>query len=123
VKPHSPAAKTFDAGQCPLCGQPNDCQLCTIAAYKGPCWCAAVKIPEELIAQIPPESRNKTCVCLTCVMKFHRSKENTLGIRKSRNEIKGRVLPHGAGFAETVNSNPWVITRPKREGKDIVGIQ
>ena len=44
---------------CPLCDGPNDCQLCTVAAYKGPCWCAKVKIPDELIAQVPAESRNK----------------------------------------------------------------
>jgi hypothetical protein len=70
------AAKTFDAGDCPLCGQPNDCQLCTDAAYKGPCWCAKVKIPDELIAQVPPELRNSACLCRNCVMKFHRAKTN-----------------------------------------------
>ncbi len=70
------AAKTSDAENCPLCGQPNDCQLCTVAVYKGPCWCAKVKIPEELIAQVPPESRNKSCICRACVMKFHRDNAN-----------------------------------------------
>ena len=40
----------MDTRKCPLCGRPNDCQLCTVAAYKGPCWCAKVKIPDELVA-------------------------------------------------------------------------
>ncbi len=70
----NPTAKTFDAENCPLCSRPNDCQLCTVAAYKGPCWCAKVKIPDELIAQVPADLRNKACICRTCVMKFHRSK-------------------------------------------------
>ncbi|HEV2692821.1 MAG TPA: cysteine-rich CWC family protein [Verrucomicrobiae bacterium] len=59
---------------CPLCGGLNDCQMCSVAIYKGPCWCMKVKIPEELIAQLPAESRNRTCICRACVMKFHRSK-------------------------------------------------
>jgi hypothetical protein len=62
------------ADHCPLCNQPNDCQLCTVAAYKGPCWCAKVKIPDELIAQVPPDLRNKACICRECVMTFHRKK-------------------------------------------------
>jgi hypothetical protein len=32
--------------------------LCTAAAYKGPCWCARVKIPDELIAQVPRDLQN-----------------------------------------------------------------
>jgi hypothetical protein len=72
------AAINFDARRCPLCGQPNDCQRCTVAAYKGPCWCAKVKIPDELIAQVPPEWRNSACICRGCVMKFHRAKANSV---------------------------------------------
>jgi hypothetical protein len=71
MNPTEPAAP--DASQCPLCGQPNDCQLCTTAAYKGPCWCTAAKIPDELIAKVQPESRNKACICRDCVTQFHRN--------------------------------------------------
>jgi hypothetical protein len=56
--------------RCPLCGQPNDCQLCTTAAYKGPCWCEAADIPHELLARVPAELRNKACVCRACVNNF-----------------------------------------------------
>jgi len=68
------ATKISEMGQCPLCGQPNDCQLCTVAAYKGVCWCAKVEIPDALIAQVPPDLRNKNCICRACAMAFHRSK-------------------------------------------------
>ncbi len=67
-------AKIMTATHCPLCGQPNDCQLCTVAAYKGACWCAQVEIPELLLAQVPPDLLNKNCICRACVMAFHRSK-------------------------------------------------
>ncbi len=49
-----------DTNLCPLCGSPNDCQLCTPTAYKGPCWCDGVEIPETLIAQVPTDLRNKS---------------------------------------------------------------
>ena len=76
------ATKAFDAGQCPLCGQANACQLCTVAAYKGPCWCAQVKIPDQLIAQVPAELRNKACLCRACVMKFHRDQADGAALPK-----------------------------------------
>ncbi|MCO5052186.1 MAG: cysteine-rich CWC family protein [Verrucomicrobiae bacterium] len=62
------------ASNCPLCGRPNECQLCTAAAYKGPCWCATVMIPEELIARVPAERRTEACICRNCVMEFQRAK-------------------------------------------------
>ena len=71
-----------DTNLCPLCGSPNDCQLCTPNAYKGPCWCDGVEIPETLIAQVPTELRNKTCICRECVMQFHRTKPNDAGSQR-----------------------------------------
>ena len=56
----------------PLCGGRNDCQLCTAAAYKGPCWCESAKIPPELLVRVPTEARNSACICRTCVNTFHR---------------------------------------------------
>ena len=53
---------------CPLCGGPNECQSRTGAAYKGPCWCASVNIPERLLACVPTELRNRACICHDCVM-------------------------------------------------------
>jgi hypothetical protein len=75
---------SLDAARCPLCGQPNGCQLCTAAAYKGPCWCATVSIPEELLARVPAELRNKACICRNCVREFHRAKEGGVAGPKIR---------------------------------------
>jgi hypothetical protein len=66
--------KAAQPANCPLCGRPNECLLCTNAAFKGPCWCTRVEIPEALLAKLPPDSRNKACLCRDCVMEFHRSK-------------------------------------------------
>src|ERR1700744_2132606 len=75
-------SKVLDEGRCPLCNEPNNCQLCTVSAFKGPCWCARVQIPDELLAQIPPEYRNKACICWDCVMNYHRSKNSKAGQQK-----------------------------------------
>jgi len=62
----------FDPAICPLCGGPNDCQLCSPAAHKGACWCAQLEIPEELLARVPVALRQRACICRSCVEKFHR---------------------------------------------------
>src|SRR5262245_47289909 len=66
-----------DPARCPLCGGPNDCRLCTSAAYKGPCWCESVNIPPDLLACVPAEARNRACVCRDCVMTFHVERSTT----------------------------------------------
>lgn len=71
-------------GRCPLCGGANECQLCTPDAYKGPCWCARVEIPDALLAQVPVKLRNKTCICRECVMQFHRTKVDGRAALKPR---------------------------------------
>ncbi|MGO8763640.1 MAG: cysteine-rich CWC family protein [Limisphaerales bacterium] len=55
---------------CPLCGGANDCQLCSPAAYKGPCWCAREEIPAELLARVPENFRNRACLCRSCINSF-----------------------------------------------------
>jgi hypothetical protein len=62
--------QSFDPAICPLCCGPNGCQLCSPAAYKGPCWCASVEIPKELLARVPEELRNRACICRQCVARF-----------------------------------------------------
>ena len=66
----SQAITGLDTGLCPLCGQANDCQLCTVHAYKGPCWCARVEIPEALLRRVPPDLKNRACICHKCVENF-----------------------------------------------------
>ena len=62
--------KFSDPATCPLCGAANECQLCSPAAYKGACWCAHVEIPDALLARVPENFRNRTCICRNCVEKF-----------------------------------------------------
>jgi len=76
------AGKNLDTAKCPLCGKPNDCQLCTAVSYKGPCWCAKIKFPEELLARLSPETRNQSCICIHCVTEFHREKKSDLASQK-----------------------------------------
>ena len=69
LPPHPPADSACDAARCPLCDGPNACQLCTADAYKGPCWCERMDLPEALLAQVPAEQRRLACICRSCVQK------------------------------------------------------
>jgi hypothetical protein len=53
---------------CPLCGEPNDCQLATTDSYKGPCWCVRETFPPDLLARVPEAARRVACVCRRCVV-------------------------------------------------------
>lgn len=59
-----------DPSQCPLCGGPNDCQLCSPAAHKGQCWCFSIEIPKALAHRVPAELQNRACICRGCVDAF-----------------------------------------------------
>ena len=61
-------------GRCPLCGAANDCQMCSTAVHKGPCWCAQVDIPAALLARVPENLRDRACICINCVEKFQRER-------------------------------------------------
>lgn len=54
---------TMSESNCPLCGGPNDCG---IAQGKSICWCFNTAIPEDLLARIPDEQRNQSCICEAC---------------------------------------------------------
>jgi prepilin-type processing-associated H-X9-DG protein len=60
---------------CPLCGGANECQLCSPATYKGPCWCARVEMPEMLLARVPEHFRIRACICQNCMEKFQRERQ------------------------------------------------
>jgi len=63
---------SIDPSCCPLCGQPNECQLCTVSIYKGPCWCAHEEMPAALLARVPETLRNRACICRACVEQYRR---------------------------------------------------
>jgi len=58
----------LDPKRCPLCGDANECQLCSPAV--GSCWCAAEEFPAALLERVPPELRNRACICRRCVQAF-----------------------------------------------------
>jgi hypothetical protein len=62
-----PSPNPCEPSRCPLCGNPNDCQLCAASPYKGPCWCFTVEIPQSLLDKVPVEARRKTCICRKCI--------------------------------------------------------
>lgn len=61
----------LNPAQCPLCEQPNGCQLCSPATSKVPCWCARTEIPAALLAHVPEDRRDRACVCRSCIEKHY----------------------------------------------------
>jgi prepilin-type N-terminal cleavage/methylation domain-containing protein/prepilin-type processing-associated H-X9-DG protein len=55
---------------CPLCGQPNGCQLCLPAVPAGRCWCVTQEFPAELLARVPEPLRQRACICCSCLERF-----------------------------------------------------
>lgn len=55
--------------QCPLCGGPNECAPAACGRFDVDCWCTQARIPDALLAQVPPEKKGKACICPTCVAK------------------------------------------------------
>ncbi|HPA16105.1 MAG TPA: cysteine-rich CWC family protein [Verrucomicrobiae bacterium] len=64
----------IDPGICPLCGGPNQCVHVGPVPRKGPCWCAAVVFPQELLDIVPDEAKHRACICRRCVEKFYRER-------------------------------------------------
>jgi prepilin-type N-terminal cleavage/methylation domain-containing protein/prepilin-type processing-associated H-X9-DG protein len=60
----------FNPRQCPLCGQANECRLCSPGLSKAACWCFSVEIPAELLARVPENLRDRACICRPCVDKY-----------------------------------------------------
>lgn len=58
-----------DASRCPICGQPNRCAM-ELARETGlpaePCWCTGVDFAADLLARVPPQARDRACICPAC---------------------------------------------------------
>lgn len=57
----------IDDSICPLCKQVNRCDVTAISG----CWCMKVKVPAELLAQVPAPIKNKSCICNKCIDRYH----------------------------------------------------
>ena len=56
----------IDQSRCPFCQNKNAC----MAESTEVCWCVNAVIPSELIALVPEELKNKSCICNNCVALF-----------------------------------------------------
>lgn len=62
----NPVMTNLDTSICPLCKQKN---FCAVNDSNG-CWCMNTNIPPALLAKLPKESRNKSCICNACIEHF-----------------------------------------------------
>ena len=54
------------ADHCPLCGQPNACAVSACGRFDVDCWCTQITFAPEALERIPPELKNKACLCSRC---------------------------------------------------------
>jgi len=76
VKSRDTMSAAVDPSRCPLCGETNACGM---AAGKSACWCKSMKIPPEVLEQVPPAARDEACVCERCATGTKRALRVPLG--------------------------------------------
>lgn len=54
--------------RCPLCGSDNRCGY---AEGERECWCFSTPVPQALRDRVPPDKRNKACICRKCVEAYY----------------------------------------------------
>jgi Cysteine-rich CWC len=82
----------------PLCGKNNQCAMeieRTTGVKQAPCWCAAIKFDEDLLARVPEEKRNLACICEKCAQ-----------LTKTSSDLYGLIdeIPYGKAIARQLNS-------------------
>ncbi|MDE1165153.1 MAG: cysteine-rich CWC family protein [Pseudomonas sp.] len=55
-----------DSNLCPACGARNDCSLADPRTVTQPCWCYSVSIDPAVLLALPPDLRDKSCLCPRC---------------------------------------------------------
>lgn len=61
----------IDSTICPLCEQSN---CCDVDSSMG-CWCMNTHVPEALIAKIPKNLKDISCVCNQCIVRYQKASE------------------------------------------------
>ncbi|WP_324731465.1 cysteine-rich CWC family protein [Pseudomonas paeninsulae] len=51
---------------CPRCGQRNQCAQAESATPVSDCWCFSAGIDPAVLDSLPPEQRNRACLCPRC---------------------------------------------------------
>lgn len=52
---------------CPLCEQENRCE---VKSQQG-CWCMNTQVPAALLAKVPDNLKGISCVCNSCIARYH----------------------------------------------------
>ncbi|MBC5785550.1 cysteine-rich CWC family protein [Ramlibacter sp. USB13] len=55
--------------RCPLCGAANRCAMeleRETGLPQGPCWCTQAAFGADLLACVPPEAKDRACICQNC---------------------------------------------------------
>ncbi|WP_272944754.1 cysteine-rich CWC family protein [Gorillibacterium massiliense] len=65
-----------NASTCPLCGKANQCGLMTPGSEEA-CWCMKVTFPPEIFELVPPELRDKSCICKDCLDSFKQTQSRS----------------------------------------------
>ncbi|WP_298291233.1 cysteine-rich CWC family protein [Thiomonas sp.] len=55
-----------DPACCPLCGRANGCPRVAASPGTADCWCSALTISAQTLAQIPAPCRGVACLCPAC---------------------------------------------------------
>jgi hypothetical protein len=53
--------------ECPACGGPNECAAAACGSFATPCWCAELTVSREVLARLPEDERNRSCLCRKCL--------------------------------------------------------
>lgn len=72
----SPTPTPIDPTRCVLCGADNECG---VARGKGTCWCFSTRIPDAVLERVPPELRDRACVCERCAAGVPPENPNVIG--------------------------------------------
>ena len=71
---------------CPLCKKANHCAMARSSIAKSamdeklapekqklqaPCWCVDITIPQDLLAVVPDNAKDKHCICMACIQAFN----------------------------------------------------
>jgi hypothetical protein len=63
----TPASAPLPNRSCPLCGGENDCAAAITGRHDPGCWCTTVVAAPEALARVPPEWRDRACLCRQCL--------------------------------------------------------
>lgn len=52
---------------CPICNNPNHCQIYSGDGYKGPCWCMKESVSQSVLDKVPDHLKKIRCICKKCI--------------------------------------------------------